>query len=79
VPHVAQVRERDEIAARGGAGQARQLRHLGDGQARALLVKRLDHLQALFQTGDQVTLERAVCALLHFFDVFLLHVSLPCG
>ena len=79
MPHVAQVRERDEIAARGGAGQARQLRHLGDGQARALLIKRFDDLQALFQTGDQITFERAVCALFRFFDVFLLHVSLPCG
>jgi hypothetical protein len=57
VAHVAQVRERDEIAARGRTGQARQLRHFGDGQARALLVKRFDDLQALFQTGDQVALE----------------------
>jgi hypothetical protein len=31
-----------------------RFRHLGDGQARALLVEGLDHFQAFFEAGDEV-------------------------
>jgi hypothetical protein len=56
VAHVAELGQRQQVAARGGAGQAGALGHLGDRQARALLVERFDHLQALFEPGDHIAL-----------------------
>lgn len=65
VPHVAEVGQRDEVAARGGTGQAGRLRDLGDRQARALLVEGLDDLQAFIQPGDQVACQRWSCFIAH--------------
>jgi hypothetical protein len=58
VAHVAEVGQRDQVAARGGARQAGGLGHFGDRQARALLVEGFDHLQALFEAADEVALQR---------------------
>jgi hypothetical protein len=55
----AQVGERDQVAARGGAREAGALGHFADGQAGPFLVERLDDRESLLQAGDQVPLERA--------------------
>jgi hypothetical protein len=60
VAHIAQVRQRDQVAARGRARQAGAFGHLGDGQAAAFLVEGFDHLQAFFQPGHQIALGKNV-------------------
>ena len=70
VPHITQMRERDQVAARRRPCQAGALGHFGDAQPAALLVEGLDHLQALFEAGDHVTLGWHVVFGVHDIEKF---------